>query len=292
MRFQNYDALRIFIVVSHHGSFASATHDLNLTKGAISYQIRTLEEALGFQVFHRLPRGIALTSEGQGLLEAAEQAFAGVERRINSLRTAESGTVTVGLSTYLASRWLSPRLMDFMQSHPEIRLRVQPMVNLLDLDGEGIDLAIRWGDGMWNDMVVERLFSCPAFPAGPPAAREMIEIGGMENAFTSFSLLHDREDSHAWSDWFAAAGLNYQDKYRALIIPDPNVRVQAVADGQGIALNDDLMRQELTDGRVVRLSNIQLENYGYFLAYKPDALNNPSVAAFAAWLLDQSQKTP
>jgi DNA-binding transcriptional LysR family regulator len=92
MRFQNYDALRIFTVVARHGSFASAAEELNLTKGAISYQIRILEEALKFQVFHRLPRGIALSTEGQSLFDTAEQALLGVEYQINALRSNDSGT--------------------------------------------------------------------------------------------------------------------------------------------------------------------------------------------------------
>ncbi|MBT4040709.1 MAG: LysR family transcriptional regulator [Rhodospirillales bacterium] len=288
MHFQNFDDLRVFNVVARHGSFASATKDLNLTKGAISYRIRMLEETLGFLVFRRVPRGVVLTTEGQNLLDATEQSFLEMERRINALRSEESGTVTVGLSTYLASRWLSPRLMDFIQSHTDIRLRIQPMLDLLDLDGEGIDLAIRWGDGLWDDMIVEQLFSCPAFPTGTPEVLSTVQAIGLERAFASLSLLHDRESSHAWADWYRAAGIEYPEQSNVLTIPDPNVRVQAVADGQGIALNDDLMIQELVDGRLVRLSDIRLENYGYFLAYRPEAMSNRSVANFAKWLLNQN----
>jgi DNA-binding transcriptional LysR family regulator len=288
MHFQNYDDLRVFNVVARHGSFASATRDLNLTKGAISYRIRMLEEALGFSIFRRVPRGVVLTAEGQGLLDATEQPFLEMERRISVLRSEESGTVTVGLSTYLASRWLSPRLMDFMQSHTDIRLRIQPMIDLLDLDGEGIDLAIRWGDGLWDDMSIEQLFSCPAFPTGTPEVLSTIQAIGLEDAFASLPLLHDRENSRAWADWYAAAGLEYPEQSNVLTIPDPNVRVQAVADGQGIALNDNLMSQELADGRLVRLSDTRLENYGYFLAYRTKAMNHRSVAIFAEWLLNQN----
>ena len=288
MTFRQYDSLWVFHVVARHGSFVSATEKLNLSKGAISYQIRTLEEALGFQVFRRLPRGIVLTAEGHALCDTANQIFRMAESKISSLQSVENGTVTVGLSTYLASRWLSPRLTDFMLAYPGVRLRIQPMIDLMDVRNEDIDLVIRWGDGRWNDLRIERLFTCPAFPTGAPATLERVKAVGLEQAFTSLTLLEDRDDSDAWADWYNAAGLPYESRTSGLTIPDPNVRVQAVMDGQGVALNDAFVTPELRDGRLVRLSDVQLTEYGYYLAYKPEALRDRSVAVFADWLSQQS----
>ena len=284
MRFRHYDALKTFTIVAQHSSFSAAAEVLNLTKGAVSYQIKGLEDELGFALFQRMPRGIELTAQGQELLGTARDMFDTVDSKISTLRHHETRNLTIGMSTYFASRWLSPRLMQFMTRHPDIRLRVQPMIDLVDLKGEGVDLAIRWGRGHWTDMEIEPFLPCPAWPTGNADAARRIAADGLAGAFRQFTLLRDRRDSNAWSEWYNAAGLTYEGASEALIIPDPNVRVQAVMDGQGVALNDALVQPELDAGRLFRLSDVAMEDYGYFLAYAPGALDNPDIASFVDWI--------
>jgi DNA-binding transcriptional LysR family regulator len=284
MRFRHFDNLRVFNIVARHGSFSSAAEELHLTKGAVSHQIRQLEAELGFDLFKRLPRGISLTPNGRELLAATQSAFDGLEKKIDELRQSKSRTLTIGVTTYFASRWLSPRLMDFMRAHPDIRLRVQPMIDLRNLRAEGVDLAIRWGNGGWTDVRIEKLFACPAWPCGDANALSQVWDLGLGAAFEQFTLLRDRQDSTAWSQWFEAAGLPYMGQTDSLIIPDPNVRVQAVIDGQGVALNDMLVDAEIQAGTLHRLSDVELSDFGYYLAYPSDAMSNPDVGAFADWL--------
>lgn len=284
MRFRSYDALRAFTIVARHDSFSAAAADLHLTKGAVSHQMRLLERDLGFALFHRRPRGIVLTARGEHLLATARSAFETVEDRIEDVRRLASRTLTIGVTTYFASRWLSPRLMDFMRAHPDIRLRVQPMIDLMNWKTEGIDLAIRWGNGSWSDAAIEKLFACPAWPSGNAEALEQVRERGLTAAFEGFTLLRDRDDSTAWTQWYKMAGLPYRHRADTLIIPDPNVRVQAVIDGQGVALNDALIDAEIEAGRLFRLSPVELADFGYFLAYPPGSMSNPDVADFADWL--------
>ena len=284
MKFRSYDKLKIFNTVAKHGSFSAASDTLNLTKGAVSHQIRLLESELGFSLFHRLSRGIELSNAGQELLLTSQAAFESIEQRIQELRRIGSRTLTIGVTTYFASRWLSPRLMDFMRLHPDIRLSIQPMIDLVDLKNEGVDLAIRWGYGEWTDVEIEPLFNCPAWPSGNQQAYDLVQKKGIEEALESFTLLRDREDSHAWSYWHAAAAIPYWKRADTLIIPDPNVRVQAVIDGQGIALNDDLIEPEIQAGKLYRLSSIELKDYGYYLAYPAAIVTNPDAEVFADWL--------
>lgn len=288
MRFRHYDNLRVFSIVARHGSLSAAAEELNLTKGAVSYQIRGLEAELGFEVFRRLPRGISLTSRGQSLRDTIQTAFEAVEQKISDLRETNDRSVTLAVSTYFASRWLSSRLMDFMKAHPKIRLRIQPMVDLIDLSGENIDLAIRWGEGEWSDMAIEPMFTCPAFATGASGSNALVETVGLERVLAQMTLLKDRDGSSSWQDWHKRAGLAYREKSDTLVIPDPNVRVQAVIDGQGLALNDALVEPELQSGKLERLSRVQLDNYGYFLAYRPGSRSDPDVDVFAQWLLGQT----
>lgn len=289
MRFRSYDNLRLFDVVARHLSFTAAAEELNLSKGAVSYQMARLEQELGFPLFSREHRGVALTEKGRELWHLSQSAFRDLEREIARLREASSDSITIGVSTYFATRWLSPRLMSFIEAHPQIRLRIQPMVDLIDVRAEPIDMAIRWGRGDWRDMVIEPLFACPAFPTSSAKTAALVREQGLAAALAQATLLHDREDSEAWADWHSAAGLSMRASRKTLVIPDPSVRVQAVIDGQAIALNDALVAPELEDGRLFEFSDIRLQNYGYHLAFAPGALDQPELRAFRDWILGEAQ---
>jgi DNA-binding transcriptional LysR family regulator len=180
MRFRSYDGLRLFDVVARHLSFTAAAAELNLTKGAVSYQISRLETDLGFAVFDRGPRGVALTEKGERLRQASQAAFRDLDREIAELRDEGHGRITIAMATYFASRWLSPRLMTFISSHPQVALRVQPLINLIDLTAHDIDMAIRWGKGDWRDLEIEPLLPCPAFPTAGAAIAARVAEGGLE----------------------------------------------------------------------------------------------------------------
>jgi LysR family glycine cleavage system transcriptional activator/LysR family transcriptional regulator of beta-lactamase len=284
LTFKHHDTLRLFIEVAGCSSFSEAANALNMTKGAVSYQIKTLEADLGFNVFRRVPRGVELTKEGRDLLRMSRPQFQDIEAGLAALKGASDQSLTVGMSSYFASRWLSPRLMTFMQAFPDIQLRIQPMTQLFDLERQGVDLAIRWGDGNWKDVDIEPFMPMPAWPVGNPDAAARVRRVGLARAFSKFTLLRDHDDSDAWSDWLDVAGLPNQTRKDTLIIPDPNVRVQAVIDGQGIALMDALVEKEVEDGHLARLSEFGLEAYGYFIAKPRDLKRTGCVDAFVHWL--------
>lgn len=288
MRFRSYDSLRLFHVVARHLSFTAAAEELNLTKGAVSYRIDRLETELGFPVFARQHRGIALTEKGQRLWSASHAAFRELEREIADLQEESRGGITIGLATYFASRWLSPRLMTFITTHPRVTLRLQPLVDLIDLRTQNIDMAIRWGKGDWTDLEIEPLLPCPAFPTAGTAIAERLDGTNLAVTLPLLPLLHDRDGSVAWRDWHEAAGLPYRPSRSGLVIPDPNVRVQSVIDGQGVALYDRLVTQELAAGSLHRISAIELRDYGYFLAYPEGALGDPSLKAFRDWIHEEA----
>ncbi len=289
MRFRSFDNLRLFDVVARHLSFTAAAGELNLTKGAVSYQVKRLETELGFEVFVRGNRGIALTEKGKRLWHLSQTAFLDLEREIVRLREEDSTRITVGMATYFASRWLSPRLMTFMGVHPRIGLRLQPLVDLIGLETAHIDMAIRWGRGDWADLEIEPLLPCPAFATAGAAIAQRVADTGIEYVLSQTTLLHDREGSRAWLDWHEAAGMPLRPSWDGLVIPDPNVRVQAVIDGQGVALYDALVADEMESGRLLKISEVELSDYGYFLAYPKGALVNPSLRAFRDWILSEAR---
>jgi len=288
MPFNSFDSLRLFGVVARHLSFTAAAEELNLTKGAISYQISKLEKDLGFLIFIRRPRGITLTPKGGQLLNASRLALRELTREITTLQDNDQERITIGMSTYFASRWLSPRLMNFIAHHPKIGLRIQPLIDLIDLRAQKIDMAIRWGKGQWRDMEIEPLLPCPAFPTASASVAAKITELGLEAALPEIPLMHDYDGSVAWRDWHHKADLPYRTRHNDLVIPDPNVRVQSVIDGQGLALNDNLVEPELAAGILHKISNLELAEYGYYLAYPKGSLSEYGLKAFRDWVLAEA----
>ena len=285
-RFHHHDLLRLFAEIARYSSFSTAASALNMTKGAISYQIKTLEADLGMPLFWRTTRGVTLTSEGLKLLAICQTRYEEIETEIQVLKGGSTHSLTVGVSTYFAARWLSPRLMSFMQSHPDVQLRIQPMIEFSQAEMQDVDLAIRWGNGKWKDGTVTPFMPMPPFPVGNVDVAGQVERLGIRAAIAGLTLLRDREDSNAWSEWLERAGLPPQARRDVLIVPDPNVRVQAVIDGQGVALMDDLVDDELAAGKLHRLSDIVLPDYGYFVVRPDRAAASKPAMVFSDWLQD------
>ena len=285
-RFHHHDLLRLFAEIARHASFSTAAAALNMTKGAISYQIKTLEADLGMSLFQRTTRGVTLTGDGLKLLAICQSRYVEIEAEIQMLKGVSTLSLTVGVSTYFAARWLSPRLMTFMQSHPEVQLRIQPMIEFSEAEMHGVDLAIRWGNGNWKGGTVTPFMPMPPFPVGNADVAGRVERLGIREAVTELTLLRDREDSNAWSEWLELAGLPPQARRDVLIVPDPNVRVQAVINGQGVALMDDLVGDELAAAKLHRLSDIALPDYGYFIVRPDRAAASEPATVFSDWLLE------
>lgn len=96
--------------------------------------------------------------------------------------------------------------------------------------------------------------------------------------------MHDADGSRAWSDWFEAAGLAMPQAADDLVIPDPNVRVQAVIDGQGVALYDELVADEVRAGKLYQYEALALNDYGYYLVYPEGSLSDPPIRQFHDWI--------
>ncbi len=159
------------------------------------------------------------------------------------------------------------------------------MVDLQELNDSLIDLVIRWGNGRWDDGKVKCLFLCPAFATGARGINQKIEKEGLANQ----TLLRDWKHSTAWQEWHTAGNFAFEQRRDSLIIPDPNVRVQAVIDGQGIGINDRLTRPELESGLLERINDHALEDYGYFLVQMPGSELSPAAVAFTDWLIAESE---
>ena len=283
MRFRSYDALKTFDAVARNLSMTKAAEEVHQSKGSISYQIAKLESELGFRLFERAHAKLELTEEGSRLWHVSQTALGQIDREIEDLRGTASVAVTVGALTYFSSRWLSPRLTRFFEANPGISLRIEPLNSVDMMRSVKVDMAILWGTGGWKDNKSELLLSLPAVPTANRTVAEQVKQLGLAEAVRQLPLLGDSSGDAGWRSWHKAAGLPYAPSRSNLTIPDSNSRVQAVVDGQGIALWDDLVAPEFGDGTLVKLSDVRVENAGYFVLFTDQPMSQ-GAESFLEWL--------
>ncbi|EET47567.1 LysR substrate-binding domain-containing protein [Thalassobium sp. R2A62] len=290
MRFRSYDALKIFDAVARTLSMTKAADEVHQSKGSISYQINKLEAELGFRLFERAHAKLKLTEEGRRLWHVSQTAMSQIDREIEDLRGTASGAVTVGALTYFSSRWLSPRLTRFFEANPGISLRIEPINSVDMMRSVKVDMAILWGIDGWVGHKSELLLSLPAVPTASRAVAEQVRQLGLAEAVRQLPLLGDSSGDSGWRAWHAAAGLPYAPSRSSLTIPDSNSRVQAVVDGQGIALWDDLVAPEIDDGTLVRLSDVGVKDAGYRILFTERPMSQ-SAEAFLDWLRAENDRS-
>ena len=290
MRFRSYDSLKIFDTVARSLSMTKAADEVHQSKGSISYQVGKLEADLGFRLFERAHATLELTEEGRRLWHVSQTALSQIDREIEDLRGTASGAVTIGALTYFSSRWLSPRLTRFFEANPGISLRIEPLNSVDMMRSLKIDMAVLWGIGGWEGHKSELLLSLPAVPTANRVLAEQVKQLGLAEAVRQLPLLGDSSGDAGWRAWHKAAGLPYAPSRASLTIPDSNSRVQAVVDGQGIALWDDLVASEFGNGTLVRLSDVRVENAGYFLVFTDQPMSQ-SAEAFLDWLVVENDRS-
>lgn len=283
------NSLRVFEAAARHQSFTVAADELSVTQGAVSYQIRRLEGGLGIDLFRRKTRQVALTVEGERLFRAVHRLLRDLDDEVRSISPRSDRMVlTVAVSTYVAARWLSPRLGRFFSAHPEITLRLQHAVNDPTFAVEDVDMAIRWGDGNWPGVASELLLASPMMPVCAPGLIDGGATARGPEDLIGHTLLHDQPGIDLWGEWFAKAGGEAPPARAGLTITDPNVRVQAAMDGQGVVLADCLIENEIAAERLVAPFDVVLDGYGFHMLYESGAARRPAFRRFRDWLLSEA----
>ncbi len=280
-RYLPLNGLRAFEAAARHASLTKAAIELNVTPAALGHQVKALEERLGTPLFHRLPRGLALTDEGQALLPVLKDAF---DRMAAALARFDDGRgrelLSVGAVGSFAVAWLLPRLAAFEAAHPEVDLRLSTNNNRVDIAEEGLDFAIRFGDGAWHGTEAVSLFPAPltALCNAGIAARlkEPANLAG-ETLLRSYR-------SDEWPAWFAAAGIEDVPPLTGPVFDSAALMVEAALAGQGVALAPAV----LFEGRAVRPFTAEVDLGGYWLTRLKSKRPSAAMAAFQAWLLAEA----
>jgi LysR family transcriptional regulator of beta-lactamase len=279
------NALRAFESSARHLSFTRAALELSVTQAAVSQQVRMLEERLGAPLFKRLPRGLSMTDEGLALRPVLTEAF---DRIAAVLRQFEGGhfheVLTVGVVGTFAVGWLMPRLKLFHDAHPFVELRLLTHNNLVDLASEGLDFAIRFGDGTWPGSVATKLRDAPlSVLCAPDIARRLRTPADV----ASEKLLRSyRADD--WANWFRAAGVAPRP-VRGPVFDSSRLMAEAAMQGAGIALAPaSMFDHELAMERLVRPFDIDVEAGSYWLTWQKAKPETSAMRAFSQWILNEA----
>ncbi|WP_442680219.1 LysR family transcriptional regulator [Sphingomonas sp. ASY06-1R] len=277
------NALRAFEAAARHLNFTRAAIELCVSQGAVSHQVAALEQRLGTPLFRRLPRGLALTAEGQALVPAVADAFDRIGATLDLYADGRLREVlNVGVVGTFATGWLLPRLDAFHRGHPGIDLRLMTNNNRVDLAGEGLDVAIRFGNGAWHGMHADPILDAPLAPLCNPATAERL---GEPAALARETLLRSyRADE--WPLWFEQAGAPCPS-LRGPVFDTSLAMVAAAQGGFGVALAPPAMfSDDLIAGRLVQPFAIEITTGGYWLTRLMSRKDSPAMAAFRAWLKD------
>lgn len=280
------NALRMFDAAARHLSLTRAAQELHVTQAAVSQHIRNLEERLGKPLFRRLPRGLALTDEGQALWPVVAQSFERIEQSLQQVAEPRPREIlSVGVVGTFAIGWLIPRLSQFQQLHPYIDLRLLTNNNRVYLAGEGLDAAVRFGDGAWHGTHAQMLLRAPLSPMCTPMLAQQLR----EPADLARQTLLRSYRTQEWEGWFA--GLDQTAPLaRGAMFDSSLTLAEAAAQGAGIALLPARMFEHmLQQGRLVRPFAHEVDTGAYWLTYLKSRQASSALQTFRQWLMTQLQ---
>lgn len=290
------NALRAFEAAARHGSMSRAADELAVTPGALSHQIRALEEFLEVKLFERLTRSIRLTPAGEALYPGLQGGFQQIRDAVGALRRAADPNLLV-LSTPpgFTAKWLAPRLYRFSSARPDVEVRVASSTRNADFLTDGVDLAIRnlpIGHSTEPDLAVDFLVEINLLPVCAPSLVERIGPFETPADLARAPLIQDetfvqRANLPRWADWFAAAGAPEATHAHALTFSNADHALDAAAQGAGVLLAHDILaKDDLKSGRLVAPFPLSLPTgRGYCLIYPIQAAERANVEAFRSWAL-------
>lgn len=286
--------LRAFAVASRHKTFTAAAQELGVSQVAISRQIAILENYLNVGLFERGTRSAKLTEVGRAFGNEISGLFDEIEAATQRMVNQETQS-TVSLRVYptFAHHWLMPRLVDFAEKYPDIRVRFETRVEPLDFRGTHLDVAVQLGSGNWRDARSRKLFDeeidvvCSQRyldTAGPVLSPH--DVGRCD-------LLHARYRRRAWEQWAAAFGVDIS-RHQRMEFDTSLLTFSAAEKGFGMAIGQlGMLDDSIAEGRLVRPLNMPVRTGAAFYVVWPTTVSvSVKTKRFIDWLLEQVGEEP
>ncbi len=291
------NAVRAFEAAARHCSFTRAADELFVTQGAVSHQVKLLEEWFGFLLFDRHKRELQLTAKGEQYLRSVRVMLNELHVATRSLLDEDTDRLLcVSVAESFAVNWLINRMSRFSARHPELDVRVTSQNQIDDLGNvvgeEGpnwVDLRIRYGRGKWPGLQVTKLFDEDVFPVCSPRLLEQREPPASVAELNEFTLIHD-DMQMSWESWAHSAGSSASMSNRGPKYSHSHMALQAVVNGDGVALGRSVLAVAYLDsGQLVRPLKLSVPaEHSYYLLCQEGMVSDPRVKAFTQWLLDEA----
>lgn len=278
------NALCQFEAAGRHLSFRHAAEELHVTPSAVSHGVQALEDWLGVELFVRQHRGLSLTADGALYLPRIQEILNQLARASKDLPGHNGAQrLSVSVAPSFAKRWLVPNLAEFHQAHPNIEVSLDTSHRLVSFPQDGVDMAIRIGNGDWSGVSVDCLFmECLVPVCVPEVAAHIQTVDDLQRQ----NLLHVSNAGADWAAWAKAVDACDLDVERGFRFDTVDMAISAAMQGLGVAMGRlPLVQEELNDGRLVTvLGEPQPCNSGYWLICADKAADSPEIGLFRDWL--------
>lgn len=278
--------LRAFEATARLASVSAAARELRVTHGAVSHQLKALEESLSTALFERKGKRLKLTAAGALLLPAVTQAFNGIAAATAQMkRPATSGKLAINCVPALLSFWIVPRLSAFTEQYPDVTLALAASNDPAQLQSTDVDVCILYGDGNWPDVWTRLWSHLQLFPVASPSllnSRPLRAIRDLEDHV----LLHGDRDGREWDTWFSAADGADLPRSRQHFMGDARFSTEAAVHGQGVALGDTITAAKLiADGQLLVPFDLSVPaKDAFYVACRHEMRAAPIVRVFIEWL--------
>jgi len=286
-------SLQAFECAARHLSLKTAASELNVTPGAVSRQVKGLEDELGAKLFRRIHRGVELTPQGEDLFAVLSQGYDHTAQVVRRIREVSQGaTVTLGSTTAFGQLWLMPRMGAFWQHHPEITVNHVLSDVDRDLVRAGVDLRTVYKATDAEGAGLARLFADTVIPVASPEFVETYPIA-MLSELVSLPLLRVEgldPDWITWEDWFDSAAIPH-GRLQGRTFNNYAITLQAARDNQGIALGwrgfvDPLLRS----GELVQVLDVEVSAPGaFYLSWNNERPMTDAALHLRDWIIDQAR---
>ena len=277
------NGLRALEAVGRLGSLQAAADELGVSVGAISQQVIKTEGQLGHAIFERTGKGLVATEIGRPILVRLTDGVQKLSEAVALAQRRDNNCLTISVAPVFASRWLVRRFDNFAREHPEIVLRIDATMRLIDPAISDIDLGIRVGDGHWTDVQSELILEQRVFPVCAPELAKGLHTPADVLALPA---VIDSQAMFQWDVWLRAAGLEGRRVNERHVFNDASLCLDAVMAGQGVMLAwQTLTADVIAEGRLAAPFGIRAKTgYGHYFITAKGARDSRKVQIFKTWL--------
>jgi DNA-binding transcriptional LysR family regulator len=277
------NGLRALEAVGRLGSLQSAAEELGVSMGAVSQQVIKAEAQLGHTIFERRPKGLVPTDIGRPVVARLSESFEKMSEAVALAQRRDNNCLTISVAPVFAARWLVRRLESFARQFPDIVLRIDATLKLIDPSTSDIDLGIRVGNGEWPGVNAELIIAQEVFPVVAPSWLDRLKS---PRDVLAVPAVIDGPAMFDWNVWLKEVGLDGEKINARHVFNEASLCIDAVMTGQGVMLAwQTLAADAILEGRLaVPFSTRARTGFGHYFVTAREQRESHKVKVFKAWL--------